>query len=69
MVADRIFMFSARPATIIEEVRVADRIAGGRTLKTKESEDFFHLRNHVLELMREQARRTEEMFRPDGEPR
>ena len=67
--ADRIFMFSARPATIIEEVRVADRIAGERTLETKESEDFFHLRNHVLELMREQARRTEEMFRPDGEPR
>ncbi len=57
--ADRIFMFSARPATIIEEIRVAEHITGERTMETKESEAFFHLRNHVRDLMRDQARRTE----------
>jgi ABC-type nitrate/sulfonate/bicarbonate transport system ATPase subunit len=63
--ADRIIMFSARPATIIEEVQVGDHIAGERTLETKETQAFFHLRNHVLEAMRVQARRTEELERPN----
>jgi len=67
--ADRIFMFSARPATIIEEIRVADHIAGERTLTTKETEPFFHLRNHVRDLMRDQARRVEEALKPgEGSP-
>jgi len=61
--ADRLFMFSARPATILEEIRVADFLGDEkRTLKTKETEAFFKLRNHVLDLIREQARRTEEMM-------
>ena len=59
--ADRIFMFSARPATIIEEIRVGDHLTCERDGKTKETEAFFHLRNHVRDLMRDQARRTEEM--------
>ena len=59
--ADRIFMFSARPATIIEEIRVGEHITGERTMETKESEAFFHLRNHVRDLMRDQARRTDEI--------
>ncbi len=54
--ADRIFMFSARPASIIEEIRVADHIPGERDMTTKETEAFFHLRNHVRDLMRGQAR-------------
>ncbi len=58
--ADRIFMFSARPATIIEEITVGDYISGERTMTTKETEAFFHLRNHVRDLMRDQARATEE---------
>ncbi len=62
--ADRIFVFSARPATIIEEIRVADHIPGERNLTTKESEAFFHLRNQVRDLMRDQARRTEEAQKP-----
>ncbi len=57
--ADRIFMFSARPATIIEEIKVADHIPGERTMTTKETEAFFHLRNHVRDLMRDQAKATE----------
>lgn len=59
--ADRIFMFSARPATIIEEVRVADHITGPRDITVKETEAFFHLRNHVRDLMRNEGRRNEEM--------
>ncbi len=68
--ADRIFMFSARPATIIEEIKVADYIPGERTMTTKETEAFFHLRNHVRDIMRDQARATEEKLeealRPEG---
>ena len=60
--ADRIFMFSARPATIIEEIKVADYIPGERTMTTKETEAFFHLRNHVRDLMRDQAKATEQSF-------
>ncbi len=59
--ADRIFMFSARPATIVEEVRVGDHITGQRDITVKETEAFFHLRNHVRDLMRDEGRRTEEM--------
>ena len=60
--ADRIFMFSARPATIIEEIRVGEHIGDERDITTKETEAFFHLRNHVRDLMRNQALRTEEMI-------
>ncbi len=60
--ADRIFMFSARPATIIEEIRVGEHIGGERDITTKETEAFFHLRNHVRDLLRNQALRTEEMI-------
>jgi NitT/TauT family transport system ATP-binding protein len=60
--ADRIFMFSARPATIIEEIKVADHIPGERTMTTKETEAFFHLRNHVRDVMRDQAKATEEIL-------
>ncbi|MFZ5790876.1 MAG: ABC transporter ATP-binding protein [Pseudomonadota bacterium] len=62
--ADRIFMFSARPATIIEEIDVTRALGARRVLETKQQEDFFQLRNHVLDLMRVQARKTEEIFRP-----
>ena len=61
VLADRIFMFSARPAKVIEEIKVADHITGERDLAIKETEAFFHLRNHVRQLMRQQARRTEEL--------
>jgi ABC-type nitrate/sulfonate/bicarbonate transport system ATPase subunit len=61
---DRIFMFSARPATIIEEIRVSDHVPGERTMTTKETEAFFLLRNHVRDLMRAEAKRVEEAFEP-----
>jgi NitT/TauT family transport system ATP-binding protein len=49
--ADRIVMFSARPAKIVEILSVKDTIPGQRTLKTKENEEFFRLRNHVRNVM------------------
>ena len=58
---ERIFVFSARPARIIEELTVADYLEGERSLEIKDTQAFFHLRNHLLELTRAQARRTEEM--------
>ena len=61
VLADRIFMFSARPARVIEEIKVADYVGETRDLDVKETESFFHLRNHVRDLMRDQARRTEAM--------
>ena len=50
--ADRIFIFSARPARIVEEIRVGEIITGKRDLATKETRTFFDLRNRVRDLMR-----------------
>jgi ABC-type nitrate/sulfonate/bicarbonate transport system ATPase subunit len=60
--ADRIFLFSARPARIIEEVQVADHLPDARPLELKESETFFHLRNRILGITRAQALRTEQLM-------
>lgn len=65
--ADRIFVFSARPARVLREIRVAEHLGeGARTLETKESEHFFRLRNEILHLTREQVKKTEELV--TGEP-
>jgi len=61
VLADRIFMFSARPATIIDEIVVSKHISEERNIATKETEPFFHLRNHVRDLMRAEATRTQEL--------
>ena len=63
LLASRIIVFSARPAKIVEEVRVAEIIPEAeRSIETKESEAFFKLRNRILNLTREEARRTEEIL-------
>jgi ABC-type nitrate/sulfonate/bicarbonate transport system ATPase subunit len=49
--ADRIVMFSARPAKIVEILSIKDTIPGQRSLETKETEEFFRLRNHVRKVM------------------
>ncbi len=54
--ADRVFMFSARPARVIEEIDVNGAIGSERMADTKETDAFFRLRNHVRDLMRDQAR-------------
>jgi len=62
--AERVFIFSARPATIIEEVRVNEALPAKRDLKVKDSAEFLHLRNRIQAVIRAQARRSEEeMFR------
>jgi NitT/TauT family transport system ATP-binding protein len=66
--ADRIFVFSARPATILEEIRVADFLPVERSLETKETEAFFRLRNRILGVTRAQALRTEAMIAGAGVP-
>jgi ABC-type nitrate/sulfonate/bicarbonate transport system ATPase subunit len=58
--ADRIFVFSARPASIIEEIQVAEHVPGERSIDAKETEAFFHLRNHVRDVMRKQAQYAED---------
>jgi NitT/TauT family transport system ATP-binding protein len=60
--ADRIFIFSARPARILEEVRVSDYLPAERTLEHKDSEVFFKLRNRILGITRAQALRTEQIM-------
>lgn len=59
--ADRIVVFSARPARIIEQVDVRREVGGEMSLETKDSEVFFQLRNRVLGLVREEAQRAERM--------
>jgi ABC-type nitrate/sulfonate/bicarbonate transport system ATPase subunit len=60
--ADRIFIFSARPARILQEVRVTDYLPAERNLETKDSETFFKLRNQILGITRAQALRTEQIM-------
>ena len=59
---ERIFVFTARPARVLEEITVADYLTGARTLEIKNTEEFFHLRNRLLETTRAQARRTEDLL-------
>jgi NitT/TauT family transport system ATP-binding protein len=57
--ADRLLIFSSRPATIVEQIRVADILPPDRSLDLKESEAFFKLRNHAKEVVRAQALRAQ----------
>ncbi|MGF1499561.1 MAG: ABC transporter ATP-binding protein [Elainellaceae cyanobacterium] len=56
---DRILIFSARPAHIIEDIQVSEFLLEDRTLATKESDAFFQLRNHILDIVRVQAQQAE----------
>ncbi len=60
LLANRIVVFSARPARIIEEIQVGEYLGfGPRSVETKESDPFFKLRNKILHITREEARRVE----------
>jgi NitT/TauT family transport system ATP-binding protein len=50
--ADRIILFSARPATVLEDIDVAAILGDERSLDVRESETFFKLRNNLLHLIR-----------------
>jgi len=59
LLADRIILFSARPARIIEDIAVAETLGEGpRTIETKENERFFQLRNRILQITRKEAGRA-----------
>ncbi|HLB07292.1 MAG TPA: ABC transporter ATP-binding protein [Alphaproteobacteria bacterium] len=66
--SERIVVFSARPAIILEEVRVADHLPLEHDVSIKDSEAFIHLRNKIMTITRAQARRTEEQFAQTARP-
>jgi NitT/TauT family transport system ATP-binding protein len=53
--ADRILLFSARPARVLRDIDVAAILGASRTLAARESQEFFKLRNEVLHLIRNEA--------------
>jgi ABC-type nitrate/sulfonate/bicarbonate transport system ATPase subunit len=50
--ADRIILFSARPANIFQDLDVTAVLGGERDLEIRESQAFFDLRNRLLHLIR-----------------
>jgi NitT/TauT family transport system ATP-binding protein len=57
--ADRIIVFSARPARVLRQVRVADELPTERSLDITETPEFRRLRHDVLGLIRDEEARTE----------
>ncbi|RUO99573.1 ABC transporter ATP-binding protein [Hyphomicrobium sp.] len=53
--ADRIIVFSKRPARMLEEVDIAAELGPDRTLELRDSERFFKLRTQVLKFVRAAA--------------
>jgi NitT/TauT family transport system ATP-binding protein len=53
--ADRIVLFSARPARVLRDINVAAVLGASRTLAARESQEFFKLRNEILHLIRNEA--------------
>ena len=53
--ADRIILFSSRPARILRDINVAAVLGAARTLAVRESHKFFKLRNEVLHLIRNEV--------------
>ncbi len=50
--ADRIILFSARPARILHDINVSAILGNDRTLEARETQAFFTLRNDVLHKIR-----------------
>jgi NitT/TauT family transport system ATP-binding protein len=50
--ADRIILFSARPARILHDINVSAILGSERTLEARETQAFFNLRNDVLHKIR-----------------
>jgi NitT/TauT family transport system ATP-binding protein len=57
--ADRVIVFSARPARIMADVKIGDRIPSERNLELRDSRAFFDLRNELLALVRQSSRETQ----------
>jgi NitT/TauT family transport system ATP-binding protein len=54
-IADRVVVFSKRPARIIRQIDVAAKFGPERTLELRETKPFFDLRNEVLRLVRSEV--------------
>ena len=57
--ADRIIVFSARPARVLRDLRVSAELSTDRTLDIQETAAFRRMRHEVLALIRDEERRTE----------
>ena len=57
--ADRVIVFTRRPARILAEVDVTARLGSARTLELRESPEFFALRNELLHYVRSTAAEDE----------
>ena len=53
--ADRILFFSARPTRVLRDIDVAAILGPSRTLASRESQEFFKLRNEIFHLIRNEA--------------
>jgi NitT/TauT family transport system ATP-binding protein len=58
--ADRIVVFSARPARVLRDINVSEALPAERTLDVTELPAFRQLRHDVLALIRNEELRTEE---------
>jgi NitT/TauT family transport system ATP-binding protein len=59
LLADRVIVFSARPARVLRDLRVGALLPTERSLDLQESATFRQLRQEVLALIREEEERTE----------
>jgi NitT/TauT family transport system ATP-binding protein len=57
--ADRIIVFSARPARVLRDLRVSAELSAERTLEVQETAAFRKIRHDVLALIRDEERQTE----------
>ena len=57
--ADRVVVFTRRPARVLAEVDVTARLGGARTLELREGAEFFALRNELLHHVRATAQEEE----------
>jgi ABC-type nitrate/sulfonate/bicarbonate transport system ATPase subunit len=53
--ADRIVLFSRRPASIVADIDVKSMLGDDRNLEIRETQKFFDLRNQVLHLIRNET--------------
>lgn len=53
--ADRVIVFSKRPARVMADINVTERLGAERPLELRDSAEFFQLRSAVLRLLREAA--------------
>ncbi len=53
--ADRVVVFTRRPARILSMINIAERLGPSRTLALRDSQPFFELRNELLALVRSAA--------------